>query len=131
MGSTDGGEKEFWQIQCGSIPTEATMVRVDMGEVKDFFKPSNGHTMCEMLLSHTQHMWSPDGQSWETPVYYPGHLGGSIEHWPRDNKQYPADQRRHLSFWGGGPAGGCCRADYTSPNYAAWYQAFTMYTCSE
>merc|ERR1719343_800899 len=99
------------------------MIRVDMGTVKDYYRPVAGATLCAMLQSDHQHEWSPDGHVWEVPAYHLGgirHLGGSRQDWPKTN-QNPADQRRFLSFWGGQnehALGGCC-ADALS-NWNAW-----------
>jgi len=116
----------FWANQCQSIPASATMVRVNMGSVVDYFKPTPGHSLCQMLQSNTLHQWSPDGESWITPPHYGGHLGGSQAHWPNNNVD--GDQRTYLSFWGtGGASGRCCHASYNDG--AAWHQAFTMSYC--
>jgi len=83
VSSTTQANKAFWTNHCSQLPTSATMVRVDMGAVKDYFKPKHGVTLCAMLTSSSKHMWSPDGHSWETPYYPNGgaHFGGSEGDW--------------------------------------------------
>merc|ERR1712003_102615 len=109
------------------------MILITMGSVRDFFKPSDGNTICDMLTYYNRHMWSPDAQTWEVPDYYPEviHLGGTVAGWPANNEKHPTDQRKHLSFWGKQEAskGGCCQGDYSS-QVAGWNQAFTISTCT-
>ena len=37
------------------------MILVEMGDVKDFFMPVKGASLCEMLVSQDKHMWSSLG----------------------------------------------------------------------
>jgi len=39
----------------------AVVLRVTLGEVRDYFKPVQGADLCTMLTSHNKHMWSADG----------------------------------------------------------------------
>ena len=102
-----------------------------MGQVKDYFKPTSGYTLCQMITESpgTHFQWSSAvGGTYQTPSYYSGHLGGSAASWPTS-----IDGRGYLSFWGGsgGASSGCCH--YTSITYgrladgASWNKAFDMY----
>ena len=96
--------------------------------MRDFFRPVEGSTFCEMLTSNTKHQWSADGKTWVTVGFnsYSGHNGGSVGGWPRD-KGRAGDARAHLSFWGddGGVTGGCCSSS-TAVRRTAWGQPFTL-----
>mmetsp|Transcript_106189 Transcript_106189/g.265974 ORF Transcript_106189/g.265974 Transcript_106189/m.265974 type:complete len:88 (+) Transcript_106189:1-264(+) len=86
-----------------------------------------------MLVSNSKHLWSPNGESWEEPVYFDGSdkvLGGSAPFWPRQNSNHPMDQRKHLSFWGVEAAEGGCCSPALSGEVASWKQAFTMHICA-
>jgi len=111
----------YWDALCPSstaanaIAGSASMIRISMGSVVDYFKPVAGADICSMLKSNIKHQWSPDGESWVTPTYYDtdlNHYGGSAEDWPKNN--VPGDNRKYLSFWGSsssaGKTGGCCSA---------------------
>ena len=53
----------FWAVECEKIPDSTVFIVVDMGAVRDFFKPINAETSyCEILQSEEgmQHQWSPD-----------------------------------------------------------------------
>ena len=90
-----------------------------MGSVVDYFKPVSGKTYCEMLLSFELHQWSSDGSNWVTPRYHIKNLGGSAS-------EYPSDERRFLSFWGGNNEhGGCCHYEYGDS--ARWDKAFQLF----
>lgn len=129
VAGTTNGSQAFWASQCSSIPDSATMIRVDMGAVTDFFKPVDGSSLCDMLQSKSKHLWSAGGHDWEVPAYYGGHLGGSQAHWPR-NHGHSEDQRTYLSFWGSqGAVGGCCHASLDDG--ARWGLPFSMYTCTD
>jgi len=107
----------------------AVVVRVNMGIVRDFFKPHSGVSVCQMLSESpgTHHLWSskPD-QDWVQPQYYSGHLGGSKSGWPT------ADNRQYLSFWGGhgSQAGGCCFLNYDGGG-GSWSRAFELFVREE
>lgn len=106
------------------------VMRVDMGQVRDYFKPkSPSLTYCEVVRSYTQHSWSAteDGP-YVTPSHYSNHLGGSASNWPKTR-----DGRVYLSFWGGQgswPAG-CCHhsSSYygTGADGASWGRTFSIY----
>jgi len=93
--------------------------------VVDYFRPTSGNSLCDMLASSTKHEFSPDEVTWYTPTYLGrNHLGGSAKAWPRDN--VPGDERAYLSLWGGaGARSGCCHSSLTSG--AAWGQTFDLY----
>lgn len=101
----------FWAEQCKTIPSNALFVVVDMGAVRDFYKPVNGTTtFCEMLQAHNKHQWSVNGVDWFDVEFGGGGYGGSAGGWPRDNGR-GGDARVHLSIWGSdGFSGGCCSA---------------------
>ena len=42
-------------------PLKQVVVRVTMGEVKDYFKPVAGASLCDMLTSNDKHLWSVNG----------------------------------------------------------------------
>jgi len=104
--------------------------RVNMGQVKDYFKPTSGYSLCGMITESpgTHFQWSKDNISFQTPSYYSAHFGGSATTWPTST-----DGRQYLSFWGGsgGASSGCCH--FTSTTYggaadaAAWSRSFDMY----
>lgn len=111
----------------GGLDLFNTVMRVSMGDVRDFFRPTAGNDVCAMLQSFTRHQWSPTATgTFVTPTYYSTHLGGSATSWPQDGRSY-------LSFWGGGGAvSGCCH--YRSSIYnppadspAAWNRAFALH----
>lgn len=107
MGGQQMGAK-FWEDVCLNLPSAATMVRITLGSVTDYFKPKTG-SLCSMLKANNNHLWSSDGYSWKEPQYSsdPDHLGGSAEGWPRKNIE--GDKRKYLTFWGSSTrTGGCC-----------------------
>jgi hypothetical protein len=116
-----------YTIQCAKLAAlelTAVTVRVNMGSVRDFFRPRANADICQMLSESpgTHHLWSdsPDG-GFLQPEYYSTHLGGSKSGWP------PKDNRAYVSFWGGhdGQEGGCC---YLSlQDNGAWGRAFDIY----
>lgn len=79
--------------------------------MRDFFRPVEGSSFCEMLTSVDKHQWSADGETWVTVVFHrdSAYNGGSSDWWPRDNGR-SGDARKHLSLWGddGSLTGGCC-----------------------
>jgi hypothetical protein len=126
-GSGSFGDANY-QIQCDKLAglgLTTVTVRVNMGEVRDFFRPRANADMCQMLSESpgTHHLWS-DAPSigFIQPEYYSSHLGGSKSGWP------PKDNRTYVSFWGGqgSPAGGCCALDLQTAN-GSWERAFEMY----
>jgi hypothetical protein len=124
--------REFWTTHCKAIPSHAEYIVIFIGMVKDYFKPLPGVTYCEMLDSHTDHLWSPMGNGargtlWRKPSYttQSGHFGGSEYNWPRDNG-VRGDNRAHLSFWGQGDGqGGCCSTSLDSYD-DGWNHPFVM-----
>ena len=70
----------FWQEQCTSIPSKAIFITVDMGGIRDFFRPIEGASYCEMLVSSNKHEWSFDGLNWKTPKYSSQNNGGYVIH---------------------------------------------------
>lgn len=103
----------FWAEHCKTIPQDAALfIVVDMGAVRDLFKPVEGSTFCQMLQSNDRHQWSYDGVEWATPGSHANdkNNGGSVNYWPRD-KGRAGDNRIFLSYWGiehGSLTGGCC-----------------------
>lgn len=114
---------------CGPFESIAAqpVVRLRMGSVVDFFRPSGTNSLCQMLTSNSRHQWSasPTG-TFVTPGYYGSHLGGSSVNWPQSNVS--GDNRRYLSFWGGGGSAnsGCC-ATVLSDNAGDWGRTFDIY----
>jgi hypothetical protein len=118
-----------YAVQCSKFNglglTNITM-RVDMGSVKDYFKPTGGADLCQMISESpgTHHLWSSSANgTFTAPTYYGGHLGGSTG---------TSDGRNYLSFWGGnGANSGCCHNSsniYNPPvDGATWGRAFNMY----
>jgi len=123
----------FWAQKCSLIPEEATMVRMSMGEgmVHDYFKPTSGSTLCEMLQANNKHKWSRNGHNWQVPTYFKEglHLGGSSYGWPIHNAPYPEGNRTYLSFWGTTTKnrGGCCSDRYERGG--SWKKPFKMFYC--
>ena len=128
----DGGEGDL----------ENVVVRLSMGKVRDYFKPIPGKSLCDMLTSQNNHMWSANGGvpskdggggQWLRPTYnqdpnLKNLLGGSNATYPKD-----IDGRQFLSFWGGDD-GGCCHQYSTiypdkngGADKAQWGSAFKMY----
>lgn len=107
----------YWAEQCTTIPSNALFIVVEMGAVRDHFKPVEGATFCEMLQSNDKHQWSYNGVEWVTPVFNGGiNHGGSDPGWPLF-KGRAEDKRRYLSFWGiphGSLTGGCCSTSIAS-----------------
>eukprot|EP00729_Bicosta_minor_P019316 gene19316-biopygen16281 len=136
---TTVADDAFWAVECKKISSAATGIVVDMGAVRDFFRPVEGATFCEMLQSHDKHEWSADGVVWVDIINgSSGHNGGSADWWPRDDGR-AGDARKHLSVWGtdaGSRTGGCCSSstavDMTYPSlpgngaFPCWGQPFTL-----
>eukprot|EP00729_Bicosta_minor_P032758 gene32758-biopygen12650 len=132
---------DYWAAQCKTIPSSTLFLVLDMGTVRDFFKPADaGTTYCEMLQADDKHQWSPNGVDWFAVEFVSrrsSHKGGSAAGWPRDNAE--RDARSYLSFWGYDGrftlSGGCCSSstsvDQTYPSlpdhtYKEWGQSFTV-----
>jgi len=130
VSSTTRANARFWNVWCQKMPANTGVIRVDMGVVRDYYKPMDGETWCDMLVSQNLFEWSSNGIDWETPAYetYDA-FGGSGQFWPAQNQAHPDDQRKFLSFWGHKHRkGGCCKTNYNSDS-GDWEQSFIMYTC--
>mmetsp|Transcript_7667 Transcript_7667/g.20647 ORF Transcript_7667/g.20647 Transcript_7667/m.20647 type:complete len:847 (-) Transcript_7667:58-2598(-) len=122
-------DEAYWRKQCLEIPATAKTIRLVMGDFTDYFKPVPSASMCEMLTHRDLHMWSPDGEAWKTPAFYPSgsFLGGSSLEWPGSQAAKP--ERRYVSFWGHSyQRGGCCSSEKDRP-YVGWAQYFVMEYC--
>lgn len=126
----------YWAARCKTIPASTLFLVLDMGTVRDFFKPADAATTyCEMLQARDKHQWSPNGVDWFAVEFYnksDSGNGGSAEWWPRD-KGREGDARKHLSYWGhekdGIHTGGCCSTstlvgDTANPGW--WGEPFTL-----
>lgn len=132
----------YWAEACTKIPSTAIGITVDMGAVRDFFKPIDGASYCEMLQAYNKHQWSATGEDdgWKIPSYGGAHNGGSSSNWPTNNGRKEGDERLKLSQWGprhdASFTGGCCSSSYaisvTRPSLSGngihtdWGHAFTM-----
>ena len=127
VAGTTLADDAFWAEQCKTIPSNTLFIVVDMGAVRDFFKPIDSTTTyCAMLQTQNKHQWSPDGVQWFPNKFYTHngvlyHNGGSEEYWPKNNVD--GDERTYLSFWGDNNnrwTGGCCSTstavDLTQPS---------------
>jgi len=126
--STDGKKKlnsAYWKQKCKEVPTDATMILLEMGSVVDYYRPGKGKSWCDMFTSETlKHEFSRDGVKWVTPTDHSGHYGGSVHNQIPDASAN-GDKRNYLSFWGSeGSNGGCCHSSYSDG--AKWGQAFTI-----
>jgi hypothetical protein len=124
---TTQADNVYWAEKCKLIPTSTTFLVLDMGSVRDFFKPIDGASYCEMLQSNKKHQWSADGVNWVTPDYFALHYGASADFWPRD-KGVAGDERKHISFWGDSThnlIGGCCETATTASS-VEWGRTFAM-----
>lgn len=106
-------------------------MRLEMGEVKDYFKPIDGD-LCNMLKGYQNHKWSSSfSGTYKIPDFYQGHLGGSAQDWPKYRDKDtgdPDDNRAYLSFWGGNHENsGCCHNEKTAPAHQRWKKTFTLY----
>jgi len=126
--------KVYWLGKCKLIPLNASYIKISMGLNTDYFKPKDGATFCEMLVSNSKHQWSEDGAHWFTPVPYTAShtgsiYGGSDTGWPKTN--LPGDIRSYLSFWGmEGGMGGCCHSVLKDvEDKADWSQHFKLEWC--
>lgn len=136
-GQTTAGTLMYWQSKCTAVPADAAYAMMDMGAVRDYFKPIKGASWCDMFTNvggtaREQTLWSRDGINWVQPAAYHTHYGGSAEGWPAlFPSSVSGDMRNTLSFWGNGreaTPGGCCS---TSPHEARsdggqWRLSFTI-----
>ena len=96
----DLADSAYWDARCGDGDvTTDTLLRVVMGEVHDYFKPTSDMTLCAFLKSSTSHSWSAteDG-AFVVPEYYFTHFGGSSVNWPTvtDGRTRPKRIRIHF-----------------------------------
>jgi hypothetical protein len=98
----------------------AVTVAVTMGSYTDYFRPGAGvHRLRDMMIANIKHLWSNSaGGTFAAPPYFTSGLGGSA-------LGFPADGRFYLTFWGGGPAGGCCQQSPADPG--GWGRPFRVY----
>lgn len=131
VGSQAAGDSVWW-LSCATAEYAAASagvsikMKLTMGDVVDYFRPTGDNSLCDMLASNTKHQFSPDGETWYTPDYWhSASMGGSASGWPRNN--VPGDQRAFLSFWGstGSAVSGCCHNSLT--DYQAWNKPFDLY----
>jgi len=120
-----------WAQKCRGIPAGVQYLKLQMGQVADYFKPDAGYSYCDMLVSSNKHLWSADGEVWEKPEYTPHgrHFGGSRWSWPRKTQARHGDSRLYLSHWGG-PNGwlwGCCYDSYDGK--PSWRRMFSLSYC--
>merc|ERR1712176_342759 len=112
--------------QCSKIPEEAEYFKMVMGETIDYYKPKDGVSLCTMLKSWNQHLWSPDGLTFIEPEYYSrGYLGGTKDGW---NKQF--DTRPHRTItWGldDSRAMGSCGSNFYDDDGTPWNQMLDVY----
>ena len=84
---TTAGTLMYWQSKCTAVPADAAYAMMDMGAVRDYFKPIKGASWCDMFTNvggtaREQTLWSRDGINWVQPAAYHTHYGGSAEGWP-------------------------------------------------
>jgi len=125
---------EYWKDECKSVPKQATHIKMTVGDVTDYFKPKAGRSMCDMLVSADQHMWSSDGVAWKAVAMVSAStvgLGGSADGW-LNNGANATDKRDTPSFWGvragAVQKGGCCHSDYKTVG-KAWAKPYEMEYC--
>lgn len=122
---------EYWKIACQAVPTKATYIKMTTGDVVDYFKPKEGKSICDMLTSSDQHLWSLDGGGWRAPSYSTTGLGGSGDGWLLTLKM-ENDKRDTPNFWGvptgGTLTGGCCHTTLEAES-KAWTKPFSMAYC--
>ena len=117
-----------WILPASRFSGHVQIMRLNMGNVKDFFKPRSGVSFENMLTNPDNHLWhwTPEGQFIQ-PAYSTTGLGGSAYLWPRD--YVDNDNRSALSFWGSnnnGGSGGCCSLSHTYTDYQ-WGRSFKMW----
>jgi hypothetical protein len=117
-----------WILPASQFNGVVQVMRVNMGNVKDFFMPRSGVSFERMLISSENHLWhsTPSGPFIQ-PKYDATGLGGSEYSWPRNNVDN--DYRSALSFWGSdnnGGSGGCCSLSNDYPDYN-WGRAFKLW----
>ena len=158
MGSVADTRSDFIDacLKYDALGTGANVtIRLTMGSVVDYFQPTEGKTLCNMLvrlqclrsslllcphlrscvlsvcpqLSSYSHRWSatPVGP-FHTPEYLISDFyagGGSTDFWLR-RMTNGSDVRKYVSFWGSADhPGGCCADSYSVPS--AWGKSYQMY----
>ena len=126
------------QDVAGNV-TDNFYIYITMGAFTDYFIPLPNVSLCDLLT-----MKSPNkklapyryismdpssnlfaGYIEDVPPGPSGWLGGSVQAYPRDNRQF-------LSFWGsdetwGSPqVGGCCASSAVGSSSVQWYQPFNI-----
>lgn len=133
LDGTTASYDTYWGMQCKNIPDNTLFIVAKMGTVRDYFKPHDGTTYCEMLQTYYLHLWSNDGINWVLPTYNGAGStlrGMSAINWPLNNVD--GDSRRYLTAWGGAREdgvpifGGCCSNSYSTSDNPAWGLPFTM-----
>merc|ERR1711981_195283 len=80
---TDGSEAlggAYWAEKCKEVPSDATMILIQMGSVMDYYRPGPDNTWCGMLATAgSKKEFSRDGVNWMTPAAYGGTYGGSTD----------------------------------------------------
>jgi len=118
-------DKGNWVYDADVFTGRVGVMRVNMGNVKDYFKPKPGYTFKQMLISYENHLWSDNPkENFIAPNYYHTHLGGSQANWPKTT--ITGDNRKYLSFWGG-HIGGCCQRTISGNDTPAWNQTFKIW----
>jgi len=117
-----------WILPAYMFDQKISMMRLNMGDVTDFFIPESSCSFERMLISNDCHLWasSPSG-TFEKPQYSSSGLGGSAYDWPR--LSVDGDDRHTLSFWGSnnnGGSGGCCSLSHLSLEYS-WGRSFKLW----
>lgn len=108
-------------------------VKLTIGDYVDYYMPtSNRYSLCDMLLSHSKHLWSPNGKegSFVAIKYFNNFLGGSFHYEP----QLHGDEREYFGFWGSNAErsdyyGVCCHSKKNkdgSVGNKKWILAATM-----
>jgi len=122
-------DKGNWIYDADFFTGRISVMRVNMGNVKDYFKPKPGYTFKQMLVSHENHLWSSNPtKNFAAPNYYNAHFGGSQHLWPKN--EISGDNRNYLSFWGGNSSslkGGCCQRSTSGSDKPAWGQTFKIW----
>jgi len=120
-----------WIYKAEMFNDFVSVMKLEMGQVNDFFKPRSNYSFEQMITSYDKHLWSSNiNTSFIQPEYYeqsPKHLGGSETQWP--NNFNDTDNRFFLSFWGGGSgggSGGCCSYNYNSTSWV-WGLSFKLW----
>jgi len=124
-------DKAFWNSICGDwgyLLSVEDIILVQMGDVKDYFKPRFTMSLCHFLFFH-KYTWSNTEDGNYIVPSYNGNIhanyGGSAAHFPTDGRLY-------LPFWGVELPnyGGCCHD--TSSIYGdgadknSWHRSFSM-----